>query len=155
MKGISVQVLNPLQVADFIKLLQIFEEEFDMSDFTPPSDTYLKKLLLNPKFKVIVAKDQNDVIGGLTMYILDVYYSQKQIGYIYDLAVSKPHQRKGVGKVLLKRAVSFGLVNEFELVFVQAETEEKEVLEFYRATPVTGELQATHFWYQLSPSADT
>ena len=155
MKAFKVHVLNPLQVGDFKMLLQIFEEEFEMSDFTPPSDIYLKKLLQNPKFKVIVAMSKNEVIAGLTMYILDVYYSQKQIGYIYDLAVSKPHQKKGIGKLLLERAVSFGLVNEFELIFVQAETEEKDVLEFYRATPVTGELQATHFYYQLSPSADT
>lgn len=149
MKAIHMELLNPMLVEDFKLLLQIFEKEFEMPDFTQPPVLYLRGLLQNPKFKVIVAKDQNEVIGGLTMHILDLYYSQKQIGYIYDLAVSSLHQRKGIGKLLIDRAISFGKVNEFELVFVQAETLETDVLKFYRATPVTGELQATHFWYDL------
>ncbi len=36
MKRVKVQVVNPLEVAEFKMLLRIFEKEFEMSDFTSP-----------------------------------------------------------------------------------------------------------------------
>lgn len=88
-------------------------------------------------------------MGGLTVYILDQYYSKKPLAYIYDLAVLKEFQRKGIGKQLIKHVVEYCAENGFEEAFVQADRADAYALDFYRLTNPTSEQDVVHFNYFL------
>ena len=142
--------LNERDLNRFIELIELFGDVFEMKEFKKSSDEYLKNLLCKKDFMVFVAVRENHVIGGLTAYSLDQYYSDRPLAYIYDLAVSKSYQRQGVGKNLIKSFKDFCLENGFEEIFVQADKVDSYALDFYRQTNITGEEQVVHFTYALS-----
>ncbi|MBD3627167.1 GNAT family N-acetyltransferase [Cyclobacterium sp.] len=146
---VTIKKLSHSDAGDFKTLIQNFKEVFEMGNFQLPSLDYLKKILQKPGFMVFVAEWEGKIIGGLTAYTLDKYYSEKQQGYVYDLAVSVGHQRKGVGRKLMYAVLDFCKAAGYDEVFVQAETIDKYALDFYRSTPVTSEEDVRHFTYVL------
>lgn len=145
----EIKILTPQDIDEFKELVYLFRDVFELKDFISPDDQYLQDLLKNPNFLTMIAKAEGKVLGGLTVYILDHYYSKKPYAYIYDLAVLKEHQRKGVGKSLIKYLTDYCKVNGFEEVFVQADRVEDYALEFYRSTKPTAEEDVVHYCYSL------
>ncbi|MFC4870739.1 GNAT family N-acetyltransferase [Negadavirga shengliensis] len=146
---IEIKKLSFADLNDFIDLIRVFEDVFEMQNFNPPPSAHLQSLLDNSGFLVFVAKLQDKVIGGLTVYILDQYYSAKPLAYIYDLAVSVAHQRQGIGKKLISYLTEYCRENGFEEVFVQADRIDDYAIDFYRTTRPTNEEQVVHFYYTL------
>ena len=151
---IQIKKLSPHDIHDFSKLIEVFAVVFEMDDFKTPDDAYLQSLLNKPDFFVLVATFENSVIGGLTVYILHGYYSQKPTAYIYDVGVLSDYQRKGIGKKLIAYLTRYCKENGFEEAFVQAETDDLHAINFYRMTSISNELQATHFTYSVEKAKD-
>jgi aminoglycoside 3-N-acetyltransferase I len=147
--GVSIEKLSSRKLDEFIELIRVFEDVFEMKNFNLPAAAHLQSLLDNPGFLVFVAKFRDKVIGGLTVYILDQYYSGKPLAYIYDLAVSVAHQRQGIGKKLILYLTEYCRKNGFEEVFVQADKIDDYAIDFYRTTRPTNEEQVVHFYYTL------
>jgi len=64
------------------------------------------------------------------------------------------YQRKGIGKKLISALCEYCSKNGFNEVFVQAETADTQAVNFYRTTPISDELQATHFTYSFDSIDD-
>ncbi len=146
---IEVKLLSQRDIDDFIELINVFEDVFEMKNFSKPDNNYLQYVLTKPDFLTLVAKADKKVVGGLTVYILDQYYSTKPLAYIYDLAVSKEFQGQGIGKILIKYLTDYCRENGFEEVFVQADRIDNYALAFYRSTNATKEEDVIHFSYSL------
>jgi aminoglycoside 3-N-acetyltransferase I len=132
----------------FIALIKVFEDVFEMENFTIPPADYLQKQLNNEGFLVFVALKNNEIVGGLTAYRWDQYYSTKPLIYVYDLAVKTAFQRQGIGKLLMSSIVNYGKENSFQEVFVQADVVDDYALDFYRSTGAIAE-DVVHFTYLL------
>ncbi len=119
-----------------------------MEGFKMPDENYLKQLLAQDDFFVFVASSDDKVVGGLTAYTLQQYYSQMPLVYIYDLAVKTEYQRQGIGKLLLSAITDYGKEIGVEEVFVQADEGDDHAIEFYHATGGMAE-KVVHFNYPL------
>ena len=146
---IEIKKLSPYDIEDFLKLISVFESVFEWENFSSLSILHLQKVLNQPYFFVFVAKLEQTVVGGLTGYVLEMYETEKPSAYLYDLAVTTTHQRKGIGKLLLAHLNSYGKKNGFGEVFVHAEMEDLEAVSFYKKTGPSNELNATHFTYSF------
>lgn len=146
---VSIQLIEPHNLKDFQKLISVFEIVFEMKNFKSPEPPHLQKILQSKNFLSIVAKQEELIIGGLTIYILEQYYSVKPLAYLYDLAVLKEYQRKGIGRSLINFAGSYCKEQGFEELFVQADKADDYALEFYRSTNPTEEEDVSHFYYKL------
>lgn len=144
-----VKKLNSGDIIDFKDLLDIFNEVFENNTLLP-QDEYLKKLLDNPNFVVIAAEDKKVILGGLTVYILQSYYNEKPVAYIYDVGVKPIYQGKGIGNSLIQFLIAYCKTNGFHEAYVEAETDDVEAVKFYRKTNFSTEMQATHFTYKFS-----
>ncbi len=133
----------------FEELICIFEEVFEMKNFNLPDKKHLQQLLAKESFLVFVALVNNKVIGGLTTYNLEQYYSEKSSVYIYDLAVKKEFQRQGVGRSLIASLNSYCEKIGMKEVFVQADLEDSHAIEFYRSTGGIEE-KVVHFSYRMN-----
>lgn len=142
----QISQLSNLDTKDFVNLIQIFNQVFENSNEIPPED-YLAKLLSKADFLVFVAKKNDEVVGGLTVYILHQYYSEKPLAYIYDVGVSPSFQRQGIGKNLIAAVNSYCQKNNFEAAYVEAELEDAEAIQFYKNTNFSTETGAVHFTY--------
>jgi aminoglycoside 3-N-acetyltransferase I len=146
---IEIQILQSNNITELNELISVFEDVFEMENFERPGQPHLQNLLSREHFFAVVAKNGNKIIGGLTVYILDQYYSEKRLAYIYDLAVLAEYQRKGVGRKLIEFTNEYCRQNGFEEVFVQADKVDDYAIDFYRSTKPTGEEQVVHFSYRL------
>lgn len=148
-KDLNIKILQKNDLELFMELIRLFEEVFEMKNFKTPNSKHLENLLQQESFNVFVALMNNKVTGGLTTYVLEQYYSEKPLAYIYDLAVSTNMQRKGIGKQLIRATKQYYRDKGFEEVFVQAEQDEEHVVNFYRLTNPTDEEKAIHFSYSF------
>ncbi len=150
MTDISIHKLNQEEIDTFVSLLKLFEDVFEMKDFKMPPADHLEKLLSKKDFVVFVAKLNNQVVGGLTVYVLDQYYAEQPLAYIFDLVVNTELQRKGIGKQLISAVNSYCKEQGFEEVFVQADRVDQHAVNFYRSTQPTEEEDVLHFYYSLN-----
>jgi len=144
----AIKILEPGNLEELNELISVFEEVFEMENFKRPNQTHLLSLLNKKSFLAVIAKIETRIIGGLTVYVLDQYYAEKPLAYIYDLAVLEKYQRKGVGKKLMEFTKGFCKENGFEEVFVQAEKFDDYAVDFYRSTQPTNEEEVVHFTYK-------
>ena len=147
----SVQILklsnNDLEL--FKEVILLFEEVFEMKNFKLSSSDHLSQLLEKDGFHVFTAILNDQVIGGLTVYVLDQYYSTKPLAYIFDLAIDTKLQRKGIGRKMINEVKDYFTKLGFEEVFVQADQDEDHAVNFYRATNPNEEEKVLHFYYTL------
>lgn len=129
------------------RLIRLFSEVFDMEKFQLPSPQHLHRLLSREDFIVLVACENEQVMGGLTGYVLNQYYTEKPQVYLYDLAVAARYQRTGIGKRLLNALQNYCLDKGYELFFVQAEQAEAQAVNFYRKNQPTAELEVLQFTF--------
>ncbi len=146
----EIQLLRSRDVKEFKTLISLFEEVFEMKNFVCPDEKQLSALLAKENFFAITAKIDGQVVGGLTFYVLDQYYSVKPLAYIFDLAVLTRYQRMGIGRSLIEFTNSYCKEKGFEEVFVQADKVDDYAIDFYRSTRPSNEEQVLHFYYSLN-----
>jgi GNAT superfamily N-acetyltransferase len=147
--SIQVRRLDHRDLDKFLALIGVFEEVFEMKGFKMPDEKYLQALLAKEDFFVFVALLEEKVVGGLTAYTLQQYYSERPLVYLYDLAVLSRYQRQGIGKLLMEGITTFCKAIGMEEVFVQADQVDQHAIEFYQATGGIAE-QVVHFYYPLN-----
>ena len=102
-----------------------FGEVFnDMKTYTekPPTADYLKRLLSGDSFIALAALSDEKVVGGLAAYELQKFEQERSEIYIYDLAVSAKHRRKGVATALIEKLKKIAVERGAYVIFVQADT---------------------------------
>jgi len=145
---VEIKKLGSTDINQFKELIRVFEDVFEMKGLSMPGDNYLQNLLDTDSFFVFIALMDNKVVGGLTAYILQQYYSSSPLVYIYDLAVRTELQRQGIGKKLIAAIINYCKERGMEEVFVQADEEDGYALDFYRSTGGNAE-NVVHFTYPL------
>jgi aminoglycoside 3-N-acetyltransferase I len=143
---IQIEKLNPRDIVKFTALIKLFEEVFEMKNFSMPEENYLQQLLAKDEFFVFVAMQDSTVVGGLTSYIMQQYYSTRPLVYIFDLAVKTAMQRRGIGRMLIGANNSYSSSIGAEAVMVQADEEDGYAIDFYHSTGATGQ-KVIHFDY--------
>ncbi len=97
LKILRIQENDTERFIEFVELLnEVFEEPNKVA-----SEMQLKKLLSRCDFHAVIAIKEDKIIGGLTAYELERYYTDKSELYIYDVAVKTELQNQGIGKELL------------------------------------------------------
>ncbi|MBX7044033.1 MAG: GNAT family N-acetyltransferase [Ignavibacteria bacterium] len=144
----NIKKLVPGDADDFAKLIKIFCEAFE-NNVKIPQKEYLSKLLSDPELIVFVSVIDDEIAGGLTIYILQQYYSEKPLAYIYDLAVSEKFRGLGIGGALIEHVCNYCRECGFDEAYVQAEKDDADAVRFYRKTKFTRETETIHFTYSL------
>lgn len=145
----TTRQLSRDDVPAFTDLVRLFEQVFEMRDFSLPPQEHLADVLKNEHFMAFVAEDRGgQIVGGLTAYTLPQYYSVKPLSYVFDLAVRADVQRRGIGRALMEACNKECKRRGFEEVFVQADADDGHALRFYEALKGNPE-QVVHFTYPL------
>lgn len=139
--------LNKKGLHDFRELVKIFKAAFDISSRQQADDNHLIKLLNKKDFIVLIAKQGNQLAGGLTAYILHSYHTARPNVYIYDIAVQQRFRRKGIGQELIARLNAHCSARGMEEIFVQAEAGDAKAISFYKKTGYSNSIRAVHFTY--------
>ena len=128
--------LTPSDVPALKALLQVFGEAFHDTDSygrAVPSDAYLRSLVARPHLIVLVATNDDEVIGGLAAYELEKFEQDRREIYIYDLAVSEQHRRKGVATQLIGELRRIATLRKAYVIFVQADRDDIPAIRLYES----------------------
>lgn len=107
------------------ELLDTFGEAFnEEATYTGnrPSGDYMRRLLGCDYFIALVALKNNEVVGGIAAYELKKFEQERSEIYLYDLAVSNGHRRRGVATALIHELKSIAARRGAYVIFVQADT---------------------------------
>ena len=133
----SYKQLFPTDVPFLKALLKVFGEAFnDVSTYQDavPSDTYLRSLLGEKNFIVVVAQDETgNVVAGLAAYELRKFEQARSEIYIYDLAVDERHRRKGIATALIKTLQGIAKARRAYVIFVQADQDDHPAIKLYES----------------------
>jgi aminoglycoside 3-N-acetyltransferase I len=118
------------------QLLKVFGEAFDdvaAYQDRVPSDGYLRSLLSAPYFIALVALNGDDVVGGLAAYVLDKFEQDRREIYIYDLAVSERHRRRGIARGLINELKQVARERRAYVIYVQADKGDDPAIQLYES----------------------
>lgn len=150
----EIEIVKSNDIDKLDKLISVFENVFEMKNLKRPSITHFQKLLSKDNFLAIIAKKDNTIVGGLTVYLLNQFYSERRLAYLYDLAVLTEYQRGGIGKQLIEFTKDYCRHQGFEELFVQVDKVDDHAIDFYRLTKPTREEHVIHFSYILRNEMD-
>ena len=142
----SVQRLGSGQIAAMRDALQVFADAFDEEEnffSTPPSDVYLKRLISDPRFVLLLARMDGEAVGALSAYELVKYERERSEFYIYDLAVAEPFRRRGVATALIEALKPIARAAGGWVIFVQADRIDDPAVALYRRLGI--EEEPLHF----------
>lgn len=115
-------------------LLTIFGEAFDeCHTYTAaqPNDQYLKDLLDGDTFIALACEHEGRIIGGLAAYELKKFEQARSEIYIYDLAVTGAHLRKGIATSLIQELQILATKRNAYVIFVQADYVDPPAIALY------------------------
>lgn len=148
---IETYVLQRTDLDKLIDLISLYEDVFEMKEFTPPGKAHLTSLLNREGVTFLVALSEGKVVGGLTAHDLPSTYFEASEVYIYDLAVAREHQRQGIGKQLLSDLAAHCQKKGASEIFVQADADDLPAIKFYQAAGGVQE-SVFHFSYDTKVS---
>jgi aminoglycoside 3-N-acetyltransferase I len=112
----------------FLTIAEVFDESA-----RPSSEAHITALLASDRFWALAVTLGDEIVGGLTAHTLPMTRSASREVFIYDIAVIRDHQRRGVGGLLVTRLRELARDEGIDDIFVAADNEDTHALEFYRA----------------------
>ena len=130
----DIHRLVPGDHALFAGMLDVFGTAFrDTQTYGAqrPSAPYVDSLLENPAFLGLVAVEGTRVVGALAGYELPKFERERSEFYIYDLAVSQGHRRRGIATALIEAVRAVAKKRGGWVVFVQADHGDDPAIALY------------------------
>jgi aminoglycoside 3-N-acetyltransferase I len=142
-KQLSVSDISSFK--DLIKLFgDVFEEPATYHQAVPQDD-YLANFLSDTKHIVLIAQSEDEgVVGGLVAYELKKFEQVRCEIFVYDLAVSASHRRRGIATGLFASLKPIAEQRGAYEIFVQADKGDDVAISLYRSL-TKSELEAHHF----------
>jgi aminoglycoside 3-N-acetyltransferase I len=131
---LCIRVLTPDDAGLLDSLLDTFGEAFgDVDGYCRkrPDAEYLRSLLAGDNFIAIVAMESAKVVGGLAAYELRKFEQERSEIYIYDLAVSATHRRRGIATALIDELKKVAADRQAYVIFVQADLGDAPAIALY------------------------
>lgn len=130
----TVRVLSRQDLPLMRRMLDLFGMAFgEVPTYSQhqPGDAYLQQLLDSRTFIAIAALDGAAVVGGLAGYVLPKFEQARSEFYLYDLAVSAEHRRKGIATALIRELQALASERGICVVFVQADLGDEPAIALY------------------------
>lgn len=96
-----------------------------------PGPAWQRRLLGSGQFIALVALEGDEVVGGLAAYELLKFEQERSEIYIYDLAVSAAHRRRGIATALIRRLQEIAAERTAWVIFVQADHGDDPAIALY------------------------
>lgn len=132
--GFTLHHLAPGDAPWMDGLLTMFGVAFDDVETygaQRPGPDYVRKLLGRDTFIALVARQGDEVIGGLAAYELPKFEQARSEIYIYDLAVAADHRRRGVATALIRELQHIAAARGAWVIFVQADHGDDPAIALY------------------------
>lgn len=115
-------------------------EDRDTYNSKRPGNDYMVRLLDSDCFIALAAVMEGEVVGGLAAYELQKFEQERSEVYIYDLAVSAAHRRRGIATALIEELKDISSARGSYVIFVQADYGDEPAIALYSKLGVREEV---------------
>ena len=131
------------------ELFYFFQTDDGVAEPIVPSDKYVNDLLVRDDFHVIVALQNDALIGGLTAYELEMYKEEINEMFLYEIAVKPGYRELGIAKALIGFLKTIGLAKGIKEMYVGTTSNNTAAMKLYKSTGGDAEADVVWFVYQL------
>lgn len=128
----EIKKLEPNEISLAHELILLFG--FDDENRALPSREYTAKMLARNDFHVIVALENNRLIGGLTAYEMKMFKRETTEMFLYEIEVAEFRRQQGVGKALIEFLKKICHEKGIVQMFVGTEKDNRAARALYTAT---------------------
>lgn len=146
---LTIKKLKPADLSYAKDLFCFFQLDDEIANPVIPSDEYIAALLLKDDFHVLIALQNDKLIGGLTAYELIMYKQQINEMFLYEIAVRPEHRKTGVAKALIQSLKEICIAKEIKEMYVGTSTDNNAALKLYRSTGGKADDNIAWFVYQV------
>lgn len=124
-------IIEELKKEDIIEYKKLIDEAFDGSNDLSKYESYNEK---SGVYKIIVAKDNEKIVGTATMYFINLFtFSFQPTIELFNVAVSKDYRRKRVGTFILDYVKKYAKENGYNQIHFTCLEDEINVHKFYES----------------------
>ena len=147
---LAIKKLLPGEIALAKQFFLFFQTDDGINNPNIPPDEYIKKLLSKDDFHVIVALENNNVIGGLTAYELEMAYHETKEMFLYEIGVEPLYRKRGIAKELIEFLKNICMEKGITTIFVGTTTVNTAAMKLYESTGGKVEEDTAFFVYELN-----
>ena len=127
------------------ELLRLFVEGDGRALDVEPTDDYLRGLLGDSTFHMVVAVVDGQLVGGLTGYELPMFKKEVREMFFYEIGVADEHQNRGVGTRLVEELKKICRERGIKEIFVSTDNDNASANRLYQKTG--GIAETDNVWY--------
>ena len=116
------------------KLIKVWQEVDGIENGKIPSEAYLIESLSEKHFHVMVALENDEVLGGLTAYELRSFDVEQTELFLFELGVSPHHRKRGVARKLLEDLSTACIQKGIKTFFLGTEMDNTVARQVYEKT---------------------
>jgi ribosomal protein S18 acetylase RimI-like enzyme len=102
-------------------------------------------MLIRDDFHVIVALENDGLVGGLTAYEMQMFKSEITEMFLYEIEVAESHRQKGIGKALIESLKQICVEKGIAVMFVGTEKDNFPARKLYTSTG--GDADEDSVWF--------
>lgn len=108
-------IIEKLKYEDLESYKNLIDECFDGSN----DINQYKKYNENSTYEIIVAKEDNKIIGSITFYKINLFtFSFQPALEIFNVGVLKEYRGKGIAKIIFEYIINYAKENEYKTIFL-------------------------------------
>jgi aminoglycoside 3-N-acetyltransferase I len=144
-----IKKLLPGDITLAKQLFWFFQVDDGVAEPLIPSDKYLKDLLLKDDFHVIAALQNDNLIGGLTAYELEMYKEEIKEMFLYEIAVEPDYRKIGVAKALIEFLKKICRDKGIKEMYVGTSTDNNAAMKLYQSGGGVADANIAWFVYSI------
>lgn len=151
--GVRIRQLAERDLGQMRAMVGMFAAAFEDAPgpgHAPADDAWLQRLLSSGSFIALAAVAGDDVVGGLTAYVLPKYEHARREIYLYDLAVDAAWRRRGIATALVDALRRVARDKGAAVVYVQADRGDDAAIALYSKLGVGRDV--LHFDIEPAPA---
>jgi predicted N-acetyltransferase YhbS len=109
-------VIERLKKEDINKYKELIDEVFNGSNNL---DEYQKYNESSDNYYIVVAKQDDKIIGSITMYMIDLFTNSLQPAIeLFNVAVSSKYRGLGISKKLFEYVINYAKDNNYKMIYL-------------------------------------
>lgn len=149
MSNFEIKKLKPTEVSLAKELIVMFGFDDESEHHVFSSDEYVRKMLGRDDFHVIVALENERLIGGLTAYEMKMFKRETTEMFLYEIEVAEAQRQKGIGKALIEFLKQICAQKGIVEMFVGTEKENFPARKLYSSTNGIADEDSVWFNYRF------
>jgi len=138
-------IIEKLKKEDIVSYKKLIDEAFSGSQEISEYEKYDDK---SKSYNILVAKEDNKIIGSVTLYFLDLFtFSFQPTIEIFNVCVLREYRRNNIGKKLLEYVIEYAKKNGYNTIHFTCLEDNVAIHKFYENL---GFIKANSRKYQMN-----